>query len=249
MIKLLKLTSVLIVLTGCKKSESSAVSLSVKNSEIYFLGEDSIYGVYSYMNNSKRYESENVITYTISNNTDKKLLFAFDKDELHPTVKDEEYELGFLGFRVLDDDSTALTYSMPLVSWRYPAMCALDTYVRNDSILKAKYKRLGVNPNNARSVDNFIVNSTVLYPNESKTFKVILSLPIVKEGDSKFNRHPVYYQNLQDEQTFHLLYSCDGVALNKILPKYLQEELKSNDIEIFDGIVFSNGVKLTRKDE
>lgn len=229
-------------LISCKKE--GEVKLELKNKEVYFADTE---GDYKYKYDSLGQKAENLVTYTFTNTTNRKYLFAFDRELIHPSIQNERDAIGYIGFTLLNNKSVK-SFSMPAVTWGgdKDEGCG-KCIISNDSLKQLKYNKLGVDVQNIKAVENYIKNFFVLGPNESKTFKTFVSLPIIREANGTLGIPPIYYNKLNNNDEFQLFYSCEGKALLKVLPQYIKDELEKNEIEIFDGKLTANTVKLKKR--
>ncbi len=108
------------------------------------------------------------------------------------------------------------------------------------------YNAFGIKDQNVDIVDNFIQNSIIINPGEKRTFKVLINLPIIQEIDSTTETPPIYYR-LDDTDKLQLFYYCNRSEIEKAIPKYLLEELKYNEVEIFSGELRANSIKLKKQ--
>lgn len=217
-------------------------SIQIDNSEVFFVKKDNS-EIYSYSNNLEKSNSYNLISFTITNPTNKKLIFLFDKSELFPS-SNIYLAKGTLSFTI-NNKNEVLSVTSPLTTFTKDSPEGLmETFFYNDSLTRVKYSVLGIPNDDILLVDNYVKNSFILYPKESRTFKFSINLPIVREISSLRGHNPLSYQNLREGQTFKLFYSCNAAALKKILPQYLIEELNRNNTEIFSGIIESNNIPL-----
>jgi hypothetical protein len=167
---------------------------------------------------------------------------------LLPTTKIENDAFSYSGFLIRDQNREIIDFNAPAVTFADDnRLCSGEYSLYTDSIKKNTYKSLGVTSNNISYVDNYIKHSFILHPKERKTFKIILYLPMIKEINSKTGDLPVFYKDLNETQTFELFYSCEGVELERVLPQYLLDDIKANDVEIYSGVLESNYVPLKLK--
>jgi len=239
----------LLILCSCTKEQDAVLVLD--NAKIYFTNNDfnDFYKSTVY-NDTTRKQSTNIITYTLRNPTDKNLLFAFNKEELFPLHSKARVVQG-LNFIIKSKNDSILNFSQPIID---PAGNTNNDYSYFEGYLDGKtydffkkqerYETLNI----TGEIDNYINNSVILHSGESRTFKVIVTLPIIIEND--FEKHgicPVYYENIMEGYTFQLIYSCNANALKNVLPKYLRDELTENEIEIYNGKLHSNPAVLVLK--
>jgi len=234
----------LFTLCSCLKNKDAVIKLN--NDVVYFVDMPlDNKNMRSYASDSVRNKSLTVVSYTLSNPTNKKLLFVIDTKDFF-SYYGEPLARGILGFTIKDKngsivkDSPSITDFIDSSNDRYHAKIVLHEQ-------ELKWQRnalLGTSP----QLDSYIDNSFVLHPGETKTFKAIVSLPIVLETDSiLLHGGAAAFYNLKDGYTFQVFYKCKANELKESLPNYLKEELAENEIEIYDGILYSNPAVLKLK--
>jgi len=241
-----KFIALLLLLSLCSCIKEQDAVLKLNNKEVYFvdipLGNTNIR---SYANDLLRKKSFNVISYTLSNPTNKKLLFVIDINDFF-SYYGEPVSRGILGFTIKDKNSSVVKDSPSITHFinnnhdRYH-----DEVVQHELELKRQRQSL---LGTSESIDNYINKSVVLHPGETKTYKAIVSLPIVLELDPILrNGAAASFNTLKDGYTFQVFYQCRGNKLKESLPNYLKNELAENEIEIFDGTLYSNPAILKLK--
>lgn len=237
----MKNISILLFLTivSCS-TDKKVVTLRIENEQIYFVDSTNTVMNYNYNSSESRSKSENIITYVISNETDKKLLFIIDK-KIYPSVEKELTISGSAYFVIKDKVGETKKYNMPLVNFDREVN---SNKIYSDSIKNNYYNKIGVENKNIDYVANLFENSIIIGPGERKTFKAIVNFPIISEINSKQGINPLYYSGLKDAENFQIYYSCNAKALMSCLPKYVRNELNNNEAEIFEGIIESNEVPL-----
>ncbi|MFH7012396.1 hypothetical protein ACHRV5_11015 [Flavobacterium sp. FlaQc-52] len=221
-------------------TDKKVVTLRIENEQIYFVDSTNTVMNYNYNSSESRSKSENIITYVISNETDKKLLFIIDK-KIYPSVEKELTISGSTYFVIKDKVGEIKKYNMPLVSFDREVN---SNKIYSDSIKNNYYNKIGVENKNIDYVANLFENSIIIGPGERKTFKAIVNFPIISEINSKQGINPLYYRGLKDAENFQIYYSCNAKSLMSCLPKYVRNELNDNEVEIFEGIIESNEVPL-----
>lgn len=227
------------------KGQDQIPSIKVENPEIYFINKKNS-DIYKYLDINERENSYNLVSFTISNPTDKKMLFLFDKDELFPS-SNTFLSVGTLSFLISkENDILPITNTLSTFTEKTNEGL-LDEFFYTDSLKTAKYSKIGVKNEQIKIVDNYIKNSIILFPKETRTFKFSLNLPIVREISGHLSHNVVSYKNLTEGLAFKLFYSCNAKTLKNNLPKYLIDELEYNQVEIFNGILESNFIPLKLK--
>lgn len=250
-------------------NENKKPTLELINEEVFFTDIEDTIDNLNYLNSEQKAKSTNLITFKLSNPTNKKFLFCFNKDEfnflfykqLELSPKPDMY------FLINDSISTLKAY-MPFITFdsisfemlRNSEEFLFETSRYNDSIKRVKYSLLGVDVENMdipdkyiesyiriEVIDNYIKNSIILNPKETKTFNILLNLPIIKELNLKTGERPVYIKEIDINNKFQLLYNSNARYLISVLPEYLLKELEENNIEIFDGTLYSNEISLIKR--
>lgn len=235
----------LMAFISCNHKEKK-VTLTVKNEYITYVDSSETIQFNNYKNDSIRKKATNVITYTINNPTDKKLIFVFDSNLIEPSYFKKHGDSGFIGYYIKDVNEEFLKPSMPSVNFAKGTGELIKCMVREDSINKSYYKIIGLEEKNIVNVDNYFRNSITVYPDEKKTFKSVVSFPVIWEIDRKSWRPPLYISNMKETNTFQLFYEFHTDEFKKSLPKYILEELEHNETEFFDGRLLSNKVPLKK---
>lgn len=244
------LLALLLFCTSCAQNNDKQPILELLNKEVFYY--ETLEGQLYYENDDQSAKSLNLITFKISNPTDRKILFCIDRDRfLYPITKQIKNEKFFDMFFVIRNSASIAGMSIPLIN--YPDSeeintVAFDIQDYEDSIRNKKYEMMDVLSLNAKDVDDYVRNSIVLHPNETKTFKVLLHLPIVQEINPKIGQYDLLLlHDLHKFNKFQLYYSGDAEYLKSVLPEFLLKELEENNIEIFDGILYSNEVPLKKR--
>src|SRR5690606_2052504 len=109
-----------------------------------------------------------------------------------------------------------------------------------------KMDKLGIGYSDYSGIyKKYLKQQAIINPGESREFTALLPLPfIISEQTSAY--YYTFYPNLN--YTFSLDYSVNIQDLLEALPDRDEEDLKRNNIEIFEGKLTSNEVKLVPKD-
>jgi len=231
-------------MTGC--TENPGLTLEVINKQLHYVAVENMQ--HKYKNETERKKAANVVTYVLTNPSNKKVLFFFDKLDLLPEyapVTSEKTYSGYIGYYIWDKQNTVKKFSVASPMWAQRG--ELSGCKLHDIAKRNIYNAFGVEDQNTDLVDNFIRNSVIVNPGETRTFKALIHLPIVHESDSNTETPSIYYPDLQDTDTFQLFYYCNSSEVKKALPKYLLEELTHNEVEIFEGELRANAIKLKKK--
>lgn len=231
------------VIVGCK--EKSEIKLEVKNKLLHYVsvGDHQL----EYKNESEKKNAANVITYVLTNPSNKKALFFFNKLSLEPGYAPVTSNLysGYIGFYIWNKENVVKKFTLLMPLWVERGRLS-GCELRNIISKRNTYNALGIKDQNVDIVDNFIQNSIILNPGEKRTFKALIHLPIIQEIDSITQIPPIYYR-LEDTDKLQLFYYCNRSEIEKALPKYLLEELKYNEVEIFSGELRANSIKLKKQ--
>lgn len=233
-------------LLGCKNT--SEVKLEMVNKEIYFLDSVADNRRMYFKDKAEKKRAQNIVSYRLTNTTDKKLLFVFNKIEIQPStvISPTTFYYGYIGFTIHDKNKKVRKFYpvMPMSDKMAPLYgCKFHELYKKRSI----YANLGVTEDKVQDFDNFLNNSIVIYPGETRTFKGLFYLPIITERDSLTEEGSLSYYDLDESDSFELFYYCKAGALKNSLPQYVKDDLDSNNIEIFDGELKASPVKLKKR--
>lgn len=235
----------LMTFISCNNKEEQ-VTLTVENEYITYVDSSETIQLNNYINDSIRKKATNVITYTIYNPTDKKLLFIIDREELEPMFAETYSRSVCPGFYIRDESNKLVKFT-PGIADNFDVKKCTDC---REWVLKHRmdnYEKLGITKSYSRKIDNYFRNNLTIYPGETKTFKSIVMLPIVLELNQEgFGGGIVRYKDLKETNTFQFFYEFHADEFKKSLPKYILEELEHNETEFFDGRLLSNKVPLKK---
>ncbi|SFD47416.1 hypothetical protein [Flavobacterium phragmitis] len=242
---------VFICLISCEKKELSiekGVKIEILNDEIKCIGDSCLVlrakPIYKAM---ERNIAKNIITYKISNNTKGRYLFVLDEDFIDPINQYDIRSCSYckkskLFYNIESNDNVRALYSLERG----------DNFMSNNKmnpeIFRIEETKFKLNELNYSQVNNdfdFLnsirKNSFVLYPQETKYFQTVVYLPI-KEANNFDNAFSYFRFNSKKKYTFNFIYISDSTLLKKNLPKHKLEELKENNIKVFQGQLISNKV-------
>jgi len=240
-----KCIALLLLLSLCSCIKEQDAVLKLNNREVYFAGMPSgNTDMRSYSSDSLRDNSVTVISYTLSNPTDKKLLFVINPEDFYPYRASADGR-DVLGYTIKDKNGIVIKDNPSVTDY---VNNSEDHYHINVKLHELELKRkrqylLGT----SELIDNYINNSVVLHPGETKTFKVLVSLPIFLEHDRILRNGGAAWLNVKEGSTFQLFYKCNAKKLKWSLPKYLRDDLAENEVEIYNGMLYSNPAVLTLK--
>lgn len=240
-----------LIMISFLKSDSiiikAQIEIILKNKEIYFIETDSEFGMYH--DNKEKEKSYNLLEFQIKNISEKKLLLFVNPNDLdfssygyYPQNK-KYLEHGHL---IQSDGKIANVTNLFLTFKDHPV--GLDNKENyNYEQRKIKYKSIGLKHSEEKAYNLYEQYSFVLGPNETKTFYFSLTLPIIKEANDNIIQNPVSYEKLEEDWDFKIVYQSLADNIYMDLPNFIKEELHQNKVEIFNGTVYSNTVKLKRK--
>jgi hypothetical protein len=114
---------------------------------------------------------------------------------------------------------------------------------KSNEEFRIKFSKLNID-NSADFWKQYQSQTVVIGPNETWEFSSLLSLPLVRESSLIKTSSPFYYiLNNKKKYKFALEYSIGSRVKMELTPDQIQE-LKNNNIEIFDGQLISNEVEL-----
>src|SRR5688572_24691404 len=90
------------LIISCSMASGESLLLSVQNESVNYVDSASVLNTYSYKNDTIRRKATNVITYTISNPTDKKYVLILDREYLYPHYSEKSMRSGSIGYFIKD---------------------------------------------------------------------------------------------------------------------------------------------------
>jgi hypothetical protein len=238
--------SVLFILLFSCKNENEDVKLKILNNELYFNNKyvNNHSSNQSYKNNYDKEKATNILTWKLTNLSDENYLFIINEDDF--------FEDPFLGYdynhiEITDKNNKKRIGGGSDILWSEDNSnigSMFDCLSYNDSIRKLNYKMKGGKLKDYKMQSDYIKSSFVLHPNESKIFKSIISLPILKEITPKTYASQIIVNSLSEGDKFNIVYEWDSIKIKKALQDYQIQELKDNKVKIFSGILRSNKVIL-----
>lgn len=195
-----------------------------------------------YENDAVKDSAYNVIRYKLTNNTNKKLLFLIRDIDLSDIYG---IQLNIKEDGKLKNGNNSLIH--PSFSDADSCtVCVMEYELKLWHKKAYKMDKLGIKYSDASQVyERYLKQQVIISPGESREFAVLLPLPFIAYGHS-YAYNYTFYPNLN--YTFSLDYSIEMKDLKETLPKREKDDLKRNNIEIFDGKITSNEVKLVPKD-
>jgi len=215
---------------------SGSVKLEILNKELFFNKDITRPNYYS---DSDRERARNIVTWKITNNSANDYLFIINEDGLYgdPT---QDVVAGHI--RIIDKAKNEKQGSMSAVSWAQRPGCLFNCERYSDSTGRALDSLKGFK--HFRSNNYYRKNAIVLHSGESRTYKSIVSLPILEEGNVLTWQHPISIFGLKDGDKLSIIYDWDAKEIESYLEKYQLEELKHNTSIIYNGRLESNRVPL-----
>jgi hypothetical protein len=241
----------LIILITCFKFDSfqtqKQLEIDLVNKEVYFIDLDS--EIYQYQNEKQRELASNLIELKLKNVSGKKMLLFINPNEIIFTTDGfytdiEKYlHHGFLiGY---EGKNKRVTTVLTSFSTYLEGLEFKEDHEYN--LRQMKYKSMGLAESEKTAYTLYEQFSLVLGINETKTFYFALHLPIIEESNPNLLQNPVRYDKLEESFDFKFVYKASADSIYKHLPNFVKEELKENEVEIFNGTVYSNSVKLKER--
>ena len=240
-----------ISLLSCKneKLKNNNVILEILNEELYSNSKyvDNHSSNQSYQNNDDRENATNILIYKLTNSSSENYLFIIDADEF--------FEDPFSGYdynhiEITDKDNIKRSGGGNDILWseeNSDVGSLLNCKSYNDSIRRLNFELKGGNLNNYNIQTDYVKNSFVLHPNETKTFKSIIRLPILSEISPKTYASQITVNPISPDDKFNIVYNWDAEKIKNALQDYQLQELKDNNVKIFNGTLTSNKVPLKTK--
>lgn len=241
--KLLKILFCMMMFLSCITKKES-VQIELLNKELYFVKSANIYSVLKYKSKKESDNSFNVIKFKITNNTDRKLLFF---------VNDYDFS-NFINLRCdISSNNISVkpssTFSDYLPKDANEAKEFFKIQEFNNSI--NDYEQTRVNKIYASKMPfkylNYLKQRVVLNPGESRIFKTVISLPLIKEKNLLNSYHETFYKLEENEYKFKLIYEVDKGEVSEYISAEDLEDLKNDKIHVFEGKIESNDIKLIQK--
>lgn len=231
------------------KNPKKRVKLEILNKELYFNSKyvNNHSSNQCYKDNIDRAKATNILIWKITNLSEENYLFIVNEDDF---FEDPFFAYNFNHIEITDiynkkryggSSDITLSNDNPNIGNLF------GCYYYNDSIRKSNYKLKGGNFKDYEMQSNFVKNSFVLHPNESKTFQSIIRLPILKEVEPKTASGQITVSSISEYDKFNIIYEWDSIKIKKALQYYQIKELKENKVKIYSGILRSNKVFLKRK--
>ena len=120
---------------------------------------------------------------------------------------------------------------------------AHDLIYEMENINKLKLEKLQYNISASEFTKKYFSQAVIIYPNESREFSAILSLPLIIENHSLFGK-TAYNIDLNPKKDYYFFIEYKVSSKISELPKHQIEFLRRNNIEVYEGKLVSNRVKL-----
>ena len=251
--KLIYLFILSVSLFSCKNEngKNNAVKLEILNKELYFNNKyvKNHSSNQSYKNNEDRQKATNILTWKLTNSSSQNYLFIINEDDF---FEDPFFGYDYNHIEITNKDNKKRNGGTSNILWSEDNSnvgSMFNCLPYNDSIRKLNYELKGGKLKDYKIQSDYVKNSFVLHPNESKIFKSIISLPILKEVTPKTYSSQIIVSSILEGDKFNIIYEWDSIKINKSLQKYQIQELKDNNINIFNGILRSNKVLLKSREQ
>jgi hypothetical protein len=241
----------LIILITCFKFDSfqtqKQLEIDLVNKEVYFIDLDS--EIEQYQDEKQKELSYNLIELKLRNVSGKKMLLFINPNKI------DFYSLGFYpdnlkyiehGHLIESEGKSKRVTNVLIDFSKHPE--GLEFKEDHEyNLRQMKYKSMGLRKSEKAVYELYENYSLVLGINETKTFYFALHLPIIEEFNPNLLQYPVRYDKLEESFDFKFVYQALADNIYKDLPRFVKDEIKKNDIEIFNGTVYSNSVKLKER--
>lgn len=240
--KYILLVITIIIFTSCENKNH--LELKLLNEEVICLSKVNLDSVDDDLNYRKSVyaQSQNLIRFSIENNSDEKYLLMFNSSEIEPDNNDEKFlfsnsKNGRINFSLYHKDSLAKNRIITLFNHfnsKGPESIYYNSVRIADSLDFSKKKDLGYKNN--RDYNFFIV-----YPKEVKYFITLINLPI---RDYNYNSSLTSATIIDESKE----YQAGMVLINNIqhtkknLTEEQRREIDKNGYTIFDGKLISNKI-------
>lgn len=243
--KLIYLSILCISLFSCK-NENNEVKLEILNKELYFNNKyvNNHSSNQLYKNNDDKEKATNILTWKLTNSSSEIYLFIINEDDF---FEDPFFGYDYNHIEITDKNNKKRNGGGSNILWsddNSNVGSMFDCLSYNDSIRKLNYKLKGGELKNYHIQSDYTKNSFVLHPNESKIFRSIISLPILKEVTPKTYSSQIIVSSISEGDKFNIVYEWDSIKIKKALQDYQIQELKDNKVKIYNGILRSNKVIL-----
>ena len=238
---------ILCLFFGCKSTNKvEQISLKIENEKVYFYSpkDSTIHGdVRKYPNDSAKLASINIIKYSLYNPSNERMLFLIRDIDL--------FNIHSLKM-IINEGKTIFPLNAPLSTVGSEGLkecniCRTEVIQQEDREERQKLKLLGAKKN-IYLYKNFLSQSVILDPGETRTFKSIVSFPYVVELDPSKNQLPVFFElDGKKSYDFSVEYKLNRKELENQLSEEELKQLKDNNIEIFTGSIVSNKIPLVAK--
>jgi hypothetical protein len=231
------------ILNADSLKKTNTIQVIIKNEEIYFIQNDPEDDVYN--DSIERENAFNVVEVEFKNMSNKKMLLFINPEELffnHGYSSNYFYHGSFIskGYTKAETSFSLVTFS--------GSPDGLDNIEKYKSeIRKFKYKKLNLTEREMAAFEMFERHAFYLSTNQTKTMYFHINLPIVRETNYEIQQNPFRFINLNEGDDFKFVYEAFSKNIYNDLPEFVKEELRNNKIEIFDGKIVSNAVKLKKR--
>lgn len=230
----------ILFLTSDSISNKNEVEFILKNEAVYFVDIDRDFE--NYVDTIQSDKAFNLIELQIKNNSNRKLLLFINPNNL--TL----YRGKYFGYGpIIKNGKERLKVSSVLSTFIDTPEGLYNQEQYETDLRNRKYKSLGLTEKEMGTYNDYENYSMNLGPKESKTVYFSISLPIIKESEPKIDQSYVRFRKLEEGLNFKFCYEANANAIYNDLPQFLKEELKNNDVQILDGLFFSNIVKLKKR--
>jgi hypothetical protein len=228
---------------ACSTKNTNDIEITLKNKEIYFIENEPDDQVYN--DSIETEKSFNAVEIEFKNMSNKKMLLFINPEE-------DSFNFGYISdyskygsFIETGGAKPKTFYALTTFSGSPEGLDHIENH--KSDIRKKKYKKLNLSEKESIAFEMFEKHAFYLGANETKTVYFHVSLPIVKEMSYDLQQNPFRFTNLKEGWDFAFMYEANSKNIYNDLPEFVKEELRNNQIEIFDGKIVSNAVKLKKR--
>ncbi len=227
-------------------NETNNIQITIKNKEIYFIEvEDNEI----YKDSIDKEQSFNIVEIEFKNNSNDKMLLFINQEEISfysGNFNDYKHYFAYGDFIETEESKMPETKNVLSTFLKYPeGLYNIENYKL--SLRKMRYENLNLSDREMRAFEIFERYSFYLGAKETKAVYFHVSLPIVKESNPEILQNVFSFTKLKEGWDFKFMYEANGKNIYNDLPDFVKEELRNNKIEVFDGKIVSNAVKLKKR--
>lgn len=231
------------------------LELSIINDTVYYCAAKDTFGIMTtpfYYSDSELLDATNSLTFKVKNNSNKKIMLVLNSVKVDWAMYSDFLRLAL-------NEKYANTFLLELKNRKGKSPMVytflnrdfdFDKKERIDSIYLAKSKEALLEKGYKKNFEfSDIIDKGMLYinPHDSILISRKLTLPIVKELIPENELQFGFIMHKDSSYTFNANYASKASLIEENLPKRILDSLKSENIEIFDGVLTSNRVPVAHR--